>query len=364
MNVLIIGQNTKMANVFSTFANNVFLVVDSIENPAKFTINRVYKENEKYKVLPSVTDITNIKNILRRIKEIRKWTKDNEINIIFTNEKNSMISSRLAFLLSKHRPLLLTTSHDSRSWQNSNKAWLFSKLIRLTTDGYIALAKFVYLSIVKNGIAKEKALYLPNTIESELFTRKEDYSIRNKMVQMAYTAVVYPGKGQITIIHVLKTLKKRGIIANIDFIGDILDHRYKDEIVRCANMLGVGNQFRFLGRIDNAELQDKLHMYDIYLCPSQMEMSPYNVLEAKSVGLPVIASNVGGIPDLITDGIDGFLVPFNDYDAFSDKIELLIKNNILRKKIGCAAFAYTQSHNAIVAGHLLESFIKSLSNDK
>ena len=364
MNVLIIGQNTKIANVFSTFANNVFLVVDSVEDTTKFTINRVYKENEKYKVLSSATDITNMKNIPRRIREIRKWVKENEIDIIFTNEKNSMISSRLAFLLSLHRPLLLATSHDSRSWKNSNKVWLFSKLIRLTTDGYVSLAKFVYLSVVKNGIPKSKVLHLPNTVESELFTRKKDYSICGGIIQMAYTAVVYPGKGQITIIHILKTLKDRGIIANIDFIGDVLDCGYKDVIVKCANMLGVGNQFNFLGRIDNVELRTKLYMYDIYLCPSHMEMSPYNVLEAKSVGLPVIASNVGGIPDLITDGVDGFLVSFNDCDEFSNKIELLVKNDVLREKIGCAALAYTQTHNAMAAGRLLKLFIKSLSNDK
>ena len=129
-------------------------------------------------------------------------------------------------------------------------------------------------------------------------------------------------------------------------------------------MLGVSNQFRFLGRIDNVELRVKLYVYDIYLCPSHMEMSPYNVLEAKSVGLPVIASNVGGIPDLITEGVDGFLVPFNDYEEFSNKIELLVKNDVLRETIGCAALAYTQTHNARTAGRLLNLFIKSLSNDK
>lgn len=364
MNVLIIGQNTKIANVFSSFANNVFLVIDSVENLNRFAINRTYKENEKYIVLSTTTNVTSLKYIPQRIKEIRTWVRENNIDVVFTNEKNSMISARLAFLFSRIRPLLIATSHDSRSWANGNKVWLFSKLIRSTTDGYVALAKFVYWLVIKNGVPPQKILHLPNTVESELFTRKTDYSIDYKNIHMVYTAVVYPGKGQITIIHALQNLKDKGIMANIDFIGDILDLEYKDEIVKCAHNLGVSNQFKFCGRIDNVELRSKLYKYDIYLCPSHMEMSPYNILEAKSAGLPIIASNVGGIPDLITNGVDGYLVPFNNHREYANKVEMLIKDDILREKIGNAAFIYTQTNTAKTAGCLLKAFIDLLHNDK
>ena len=87
MNVLIIGQNTKIANVFSSFANNVFLVIDSVENLNRFAINRTYKENEKYIVLSTTTNVTSLKYIPQRIKEIRTWVRENNIDVVFTNEK-------------------------------------------------------------------------------------------------------------------------------------------------------------------------------------------------------------------------------------------------------------------------------------
>lgn len=364
MNVLVIGQNTKIANVFSTFSTNVFLVPDSSAHSNKFAINRSYKENEKYTILMPTTKITSVTNIPRRMKEIRTWVRQNKIDIIFSNEKNSMISARLVFLFTSCRPLLLATSHDSRSWNNKKKVWLFSKLIALTTDGYVALAKFVYSQMTKNGVLPNKILYLPNTVESELFIKKTDYSINGKQVLMAYTAVVYPGKGQITVIKVLNDLKNKGIIANIDFIGDILDEAYKEEIIKCAYKLGVGNQFKFTGRIDNAALRSMLCRYDIYLCPSHMEMSPYNILEAKSVGLPIVASNVGGIPDLITDGVDGYLVPYDNHHEFANKVEMLANDYTLRTNMGTTAFMYTQKNNANTSGRLLKTFIESLRNIK
>ena len=73
--------------------------------------------------------------------------------------------------------------------------------------------------------------------------------------------------------------------------------------------------------------------YDIYVCPSLMEMSPYNVLEAKSAALPIVATRLGGIPDLIINNVNGLLVDAEDVDSMVAAIERLIINQGLKTDI-------------------------------
>ena len=61
---------------------------------------------------------------------------------------------------------------------------------------------------------------------------------------------------------------------------------------------------------------------------------PMTILEAMSYGLPVIATNVGGIPEVVEDKVSGFLINPGDYSSLAEKIELLAKEHDLRKKMG------------------------------
>jgi glycosyltransferase involved in cell wall biosynthesis len=76
---------------------------------------------------------------------------------------------------------------------------------------------------------------------------------------------------------------------------------------------------------------------DIFVLPSLKEGVPYAVLEAMSAGLPVVATRVGGLPDMITSGKDGILVPPRDERALAEGIRLLMRDTALRRRIGDAA---------------------------
>ena len=69
---------------------------------------------------------------------------------------------------------------------------------------------------------------------------------------------------------------------------------------------------------------------DVFVIPSRTEGLPVVLLEAMSAGLPTVATVVGGIPEVIEDGVDGFLVPPNDVEQLSRKILELLGNAILR----------------------------------
>lgn len=73
---------------------------------------------------------------------------------------------------------------------------------------------------------------------------------------------------------------------------------------------------------------------DIFVFPSYFENLPVSVLEAMAAGLPIISTTVGGIPDIIYDGINGYLVPPGDVDALTDRLKLLISDPELCRRIG------------------------------
>lgn len=364
MNTLIIGRNTKIANVFNVFSDKIYIVADGSTNKGKFSITRDYKETKNYNVINPKANITNIRGIFRRIIEIINWCKKYNIDIIFTNEKVSMIAAKIATLFISRSPLLLSTSHDSRSWQDQRKVKMFSKIINICTDGYIALASFVYKQLEKSGVPTIKLLCLPNTVEGNLFKAKNTYEILTPCTKCVYTAVIYRGKGQDTIIKAIANLKRQNVDIKVDLIGDILDKTYFEEMQSFIFNNNIEENINFKGPVNNEQLRSQLSNYDIYICPSHMEMSPYNILEAKASALPIIANNVGGIPDIIENGIDGILINNMNPENLSKSLIDLSKDEKRRKELGQNALKYSEIHSARYTASKLLPFIKGIKHSK
>ncbi len=104
-----------------------------------------------------------------------------------------------------------------------------------------------------------------------------------------------------------------------------------------ARELGVAARCEFLGvYLRPEERQSFMQRLDMFALPSLTEGTPNSIIEAMSHGLPVVASSVGGIPDMITTGT-GLLVPPNDSDALADAITVLARDSGLREQMGRAA---------------------------
>jgi glycosyltransferase involved in cell wall biosynthesis len=109
--------------------------------------------------------------------------------------------------------------------------------------------------------------------------------------------------------------------------------REKKNLMTLADKLGLGHSIEFLGIIRGSEkiqlLQDAL----LLVCPSRKEAFGIVNLEAFASGIPVVASRVGGIPDIVEDGVNGFLVDPDNPQHLADKIILLLSNTILRNDL-------------------------------
>ena len=116
------------------------------------------------------------------------------------------------------------------------------------------------------------------------------------------------------------------------FGGDGCPERYE----KLAQELGIADRCEFLGWIAEADRERLFDHAGIYCLPSKNEGMPMSVLEAMGHGIPTIATPVGGVPQLIKDGVNGFLMPVGDEKKLSDLLCKLMGDPSLRKQIGAA----------------------------
>jgi len=106
----------------------------------------------------------------------------------------------------------------------------------------------------------------------------------------------------------------------------------RENLENMAHNLGISGSVNFKGFVDNA--RSLLSSFDIFCMPSRSEAMPYTLLEAGLAELPVIATPVGGIPEIIESGINGVLVPPEDSEALFSTLILLAEDDALRKRLG------------------------------
>ena len=114
----------------------------------------------------------------------------------------------------------------------------------------------------------------------------------------------------------------------------------------------------YLGWVSGAEKIDVFNIADIFVLPSYNEGLPISILEAMSYGLPILSTTVGGIPEIVENGVNGFLVEPGDKNALLEFLEVLVLNKTKRLEMG-------EKSRLVVADHLpnsVESQLKNLYN--
>ncbi len=131
------------------------------------------------------------------------------------------------------------------------------------------------------------------------------------------------------VVDALQKLVERGVDAYAVLVGDGPD---RDRLERHAHELGVIKRCLFLGyQEDVAPFYDAI---DVLLLPSINEGTPVSVIESLAAGRPVVATRVGGIPDVVRDGVDGFLVDSDDPDALAAPLAELAADPQRRARMG------------------------------
>ncbi|HET6942078.1 MAG TPA: glycosyltransferase family 4 protein [Sphingomicrobium sp.] len=137
-------------------------------------------------------------------------------------------------------------------------------------------------------------------------------------------------KGQIVLLRACKLLAGRGAKVHLTLIGSgPLEGLIRDEIAK----EGMGDYVELTGELPPDEVRSKLEGSDVFCLTSFAEGLPISIMEAMAVGVPVIATSIAGIPELVVNGDTGLLVPPGNVDALAEALEKLLGDAKLRDKI-------------------------------
>lgn len=174
-----------------------------------------------------------------------------------------------------------------------------------------------------------------------------------KNYDIVFVGRLVQAKGIETLLQAIAILKQKQKIKKAIIVGDgILLPAFRDQ----ANMLNITDIVSFLG--ERSDIEKLLQQSRIFVLPSRWEGTPSSLLEAMAIGLPVIATKVGNIPNILSDGKDGLLIPPDDVDSLACAIEKLLSNQRYMKQLGSNARVKIQTNYsiAVYAKNLLDFF--------
>ncbi|MDP4221240.1 MAG: N-acetyl-alpha-D-glucosaminyl L-malate synthase BshA [Bacteroidota bacterium] len=194
-------------------------------------------------------------------------------------------------------------------------------------------------TIDKYGVEKD-IIAIPNFIDTDVFRPVDARNLRRLLAPGEEKILVHVSnfravKRVADAIRAFKIILDTGIKAKFILVGDGPD---RGECEALARELGIWQQTRFLGK--QAELSSILSMSDVFLIPSGNESFGLSALEAMACGVPVVSSDIGGLPEVNVDGKTGFIVKMGDVDALAKKTLLLLTDAALHERMSKAAIAH------------------------
>ena len=183
------------------------------------------------------------------------------------------------------------------------------------------------------GAPPEKCKVIYPGVDVSFF--ENSYSINKKIVSDEIT-IISTGrlvwqKGISYALYAVKELIESGINIRYKIVGEGADLTSLKFIIED---LGIKKNVELVGQKSPQEVKELLKRADIYLHPSVTEAISVAIMEAMAMKLPVIASNVGGIPELVEDGKSGILVEAADATAIADAVVRLINDTDYRRELG------------------------------
>ena len=203
-------------------------------------------------------------------------------------------------------------------------------LLKHLAHVYISISKQMTKELIMLGIPKNKIVYLPNSVNVELFKpskQKEDN-------MLLFVGRISKGKGLHVLIRSLQYLKRP---VRLVIIGppdqDRTYYRQILNLIRKENRKGK-HEIKHLGSMDQTEVIEWYQKASICILPSFGEGFPVTVLEALACETPVIATPVGGVPEVVKNGQTGVLVPPNEPIILAKVMERLLENDDVRFCMG------------------------------
>ncbi|PYQ90844.1 MAG: hypothetical protein DMG02_08755 [Acidobacteria bacterium] len=270
---------------------------------------------------------------LRHVWAFARWCRDRKIAIVHSTELYSNIFALPAAALAR-----VPVRIGNRREINPDKT---AAQIAMQRAAYGAAHKIVANSraaaerLRLERVPPRKITIVPNGLDLEPFQRRRQRGRRRTVVVVAN---LRREKGHDVLLHAAVDVLRQFPDVVFELVGGGPE---REALQARARALNVAHAVTFAGHQD--EVAGRLAAADLFVLPSRSEAFPNAVLEAMAAGLPIVASAVGGILELIDDGRTGLLAPVGDPHALADRIVRVMSDATLGERLGAAARAEAHS---------------------
>lgn len=201
----------------------------------------------------------------------------------------------------------------------------------------ICISRNIYRMAQRFEVDEEKLAYVPLGIDLDLYrpgdrgAAKQAAGLDGKIVVL-FVGQLVEGKGARYLLKAMASID-RGLLSRITLVivGGGPD---RSMLQRMSQELGLGGHVRFEGRMPPAEVLKWYRAADMFVLPSLSEGRPTVINEAMACGCAIVASDISGIPEQVTDGYNGYLVPPGDTAALAEKIARLAESEAEIARMG------------------------------
>lgn len=273
--------------------------------------------------------------------KLARYFKKTKPEIVQSSQFNSNFHTRIAAKLAGV-PVVVCEEHGLYHW----KGWwhrLADRLLSRWCDKIVAVSKAVYeFNVEKIGIPEQKIEILSNCLNTErLPLTKSREEIRSEFgfapdsFVLGHVGSLREEKAHDVLLQAFALLRVEKPEAKLLLVGD---GPLKTQLKQLVETLGLSEAVFFAG--ERPDVSNLLKAMDIFAFPSRNESLGIALLEAMFIGVPVVATRTGGIPEIVTEGVTGLLVEVEDVEGLYRVIQRLSGDDELRSSLADAARQY------------------------
>jgi L-malate glycosyltransferase len=261
-------------------------------------------------------------------------------------------------MLARFKPSVLSVwGSDVQSFaiQNKFKRWLVCKNLRSATT--VAVTSQALFDQVRHLTPERQAIAItPFGVDLEQFfiksteplsTSKNAKNLQKRPFTLGLVKALAPVYGIDLLLRAFAQLCADTQVRTVQPELQLLivgEGQQRAQLQQLATDLQIAHQVRFVGAVAHHQVPHWLHQFDVYVAPSRAESFGVAIIEALACGLPVVASAIGGLPEVVRHNQTGLLVPANQVPALFLALKRLILEPTLRQRLGQTGHQHVAQH--------------------
>ncbi|WP_048330973.1 glycosyltransferase family 4 protein [Bizionia psychrotolerans] len=287
--------------------------------------------SEGYRLYSSSSKSNKLLRLIDMLYSVCRYAKRADVVLIDTYSTSNfyyafLVSQLCRLLKLPYIPILHGGNLPSRLQHSPQMSRLLFRYARCL------VSPSLYLQTQFEAAGFKRVVYIPNSVSIEQYIFQQKTHDRIRLLWVRSFSDIYNPQ---LAVHVLKRLQDAGYACELCMIGPDTGDGSFQTTQKLASDLDVA--VRFTGKLSKTEWLALAADYTIFINTTNFDNMPVSVIEAMALGLPVVSTDVGGMPYLINHGVTGLLVPPYDADAFEGAIIRLVSGVAATQTMAAAA---------------------------